>query len=124
MHAPSSTPPGKNVLPRAAALLGVQPVSDVVRVVDRDTFVRPIYAGNALATVQFVSPGAPRMMTVGGDEHSVQCLPRVGGEERGSLRPCMMTVDGAGMCRSRRRGMMHKETVSRGGKKMACAGMF
>ena len=57
-----STAMAKNVMPRVAALLDVMQLSDIVKVVSPDTFERPIYAGNAIQTVQ--SSDAKRVITV------------------------------------------------------------
>ena len=47
-----ATPYGKNILPRLAAMLDVNNINDVTLIKSEDTFERPIYAGNAIATVQ------------------------------------------------------------------------
>jgi electron transfer flavoprotein alpha subunit len=51
-----ATSTGKDIMPRAAALLDVQQISDISAIESADTFVRPIYAGNALATVKSKDP--------------------------------------------------------------------
>ncbi|MEP0339541.1 MAG: FAD-binding protein [Alphaproteobacteria bacterium] len=58
----AATTSGKNVMPRVAALLDVQQISDISAVEGPDTFIRPIYAGNALATVK--TSDAKKVLTV------------------------------------------------------------
>ena len=60
----SSTTTGKNIAPRVAALLDVMQISDIMSVDGDDTFTRPIYAGNAIATVK--SKDAKKIITVRG----------------------------------------------------------
>jgi electron transfer flavoprotein alpha subunit len=58
----AATTTGKNFMPRVAALLDVAQISDIIGVESEDTFIRPIYAGNAIATVQ--SSDATKVITV------------------------------------------------------------
>ncbi|MDA9918677.1 FAD-binding protein [Porticoccaceae bacterium] len=60
----TATTTAKNIIPRAAALMDVQAISDISAVVSADTFKRPIYAGNVIATVQ--SSDAIKVLTVRG----------------------------------------------------------
>ena len=60
----TSTTNSKNIMPRAAALLDVQAISDITAVIDSETFKRPIYAGNVIATVR--SSDSIKVVTVRG----------------------------------------------------------
>lgn len=60
----TATTTGKNLMPRVAALMDVAQISEIIEVVSADTFVRPIYAGNVLATVQ--SADEKKVITVRG----------------------------------------------------------
>ena len=53
---------GKNIMPRVAAILDISQVSDIIKIESEDTFIRPIYAGNALATIQ--STDAKKLLTL------------------------------------------------------------
>ena len=72
--APATTA-GKNVLPRVAALLDVQQISEISAIIDANTFERPVYAGNAIATVQ--SSDAIKVITVRGT--NFEAVPAEGG---------------------------------------------
>jgi electron transfer flavoprotein alpha subunit len=84
--APSTTT-GKNIAPRVAALLDVMQVSDVLSVEGPDTFTRPIYAGNAIATVK--SSDAKKVLTVRGT--AFEKAAREGGSA--SIEPVQSTGD-------------------------------
>ena len=58
-----ATSSGKNILPRVAAKLDVAQISEILKVIDPNTFERPIYAGNAIQTVQ-APAGAKKVITV------------------------------------------------------------
>lgn len=72
----AATAAGKNVMPRVAALLDVSAVSDIIEVKSADTFVRPIYAGNALATVK----SADTVKVIGVRTTSFDAVPTEGGD--------------------------------------------
>lgn len=95
----AATTTGKNFMPRVAALLDVAQISDIIDVVSADTFVRPIYAGNAIATVQ--SEDVIKVVTVRtaafdaaveGNTAAVEALDVVKASEKSSFVGAELTV--------------------------------
>jgi electron transfer flavoprotein alpha subunit len=120
-----ATAVGKNVMPRAAALLDVQPVSDISGVVDAETFVRPIYAGNALATVR--SADARKVITV--RAASFDPVPAEGGSApvegaAAAADPGLSSFVGAEIAKSERPELTAARVVVSGGRAMGSAENF
>ena len=116
---------GKNVMPRVAALLDVQVISDIAAVVDADTFVRPIYAGNALVTVR--SADAKKVITV--RAASFDPVPAEGGNAPIEAAPAVADPGlsiflGAEMVKSERPELTAARIVISGGRAMGSAENF
>ena len=79
-----ATSAGKNFAPRVAAKLDVAPISEIVEVIDASTFVRPIYAGNAMETVR--SSDAKKIITVRANRLQGGRRGRFGGDREGRPR--------------------------------------
>ena len=116
---------GKNVAPRIAALLDVQQISDIAGVVAEDTFVRPVYAGNAMATVR--STDALKVITVRGT--AFDKAPAEGGG--GAIEPLSAVGDrglsnfvGAELSASERPELTSARVVISGGRGMQSAENF
>jgi len=95
-----ATAQGKNVMPRVAALLDVAQISDIAAIENETTFVRPIYAGNALATVE--SSDAKKVITVratafdaaapDGGSAAIETVPPAGKSDKSSFVGRELTV--------------------------------
>jgi electron transfer flavoprotein alpha subunit len=115
---------GKNVAPRVAALLDVAQVSEAIQVVSPDTFVRPIYAGNAMATVQStdkikVVTVRPTNFKAAGDGGSA-AIEKIGGEGAKGLSSYV----GAELSKSERPELTSAKIVVSGGRGLASGENF
>jgi len=120
-----STTTGKNVAPRVAALLDVMQVSDVLSVEGEDTFTRPIYAGNAIATVK--SSDAKKVITVRGT--AFEKAAAEGGS--GTVEPVAATGDkglssfvGAQIAASERPELTSAKIIVSGGRALGSSEQF
>jgi electron transfer flavoprotein alpha subunit len=120
----SSSSAAKNVLPRVAALLDVMQVSDVTKVLAPDTFERPIYAGNAIQTVQ--ATDAKKVLTVRtasfqaagqGGAATIEAVPA-------AVDPALSTFKGEALSKSDRPELTSAKIIISGGRAMQNAENF
>ncbi|MBY3174381.1 electron transfer flavoprotein subunit alpha/FixB family protein [Rhizobium leguminosarum] len=120
----AATSVGKNVLPRVAALLDVAQVSEIIEVISSDTFKRPIYAGNAIQTVQ--ASDAKKVITVRtasfastpeGGSATVETIPAVSD-------PGLSTFVGDALSASDRPELTSAKIIISGGRALGSAEKF
>ncbi|HEY0446607.1 MAG TPA: electron transfer flavoprotein subunit alpha/FixB family protein [Allosphingosinicella sp.] len=120
-----ATTTGKNIAPRVAALLDVMQISDIMSVEDENTFTRPIYAGNAIATVR--SSDAKKVITVRGT--AFEKAAREGGS--GTVEPVSATGDmglssfvGSEIAASERPELTSAKIIVSGGRALGSSEQF
>jgi electron transfer flavoprotein alpha subunit len=121
--APATTT-GKNMLPRAAALCDSQMISDISGVVSADTFVRPVYAGNAFATVQ--SKDKIRFLTVRSTAFDAAATNGAGAVEKtaGAGETGLSTFAGQQITKSERPELTAARVIVSGGRGMGSGENF
>ena len=121
----AATTTGKNVMPRVAALLDVMQVSDIIKVVSADTFERPVYAGNAIQTVQ--ATDAKKVITVrtaafqpvgeGGDDAPIESA-------AAAADPSVSTFKGEEIAKNDRPELTSARIIISGGRSLGSADAF
>jgi len=122
--APSTTH-GKNIAPRVAALLDVMQISDILSVESDDTFTRPIYAGNAIATVQ--SSDAKKVITVRGTAFAKAATEGGSGEIEAVASTGdkgLSTFAGAEIAKNERPELTSAKIIVSGGRALASSDQF
>ncbi len=122
--APSTTH-GKNIAPRVAALLDVMQISDILSVESDDTFTRPIYAGNAIATVQ--SSDAKKVITVRGTAFEKAATEGGSGEIEAVASTGdkgLSTFAGAEIAKNERPELTSAKIIVSGGRALASSDQF
>ncbi|MBP2514000.1 electron transfer flavoprotein subunit alpha/FixB family protein [Sphingomonas sp. PvP018] len=122
--APSTTH-GKNIAPRVAALLDVMQISDILSVKSDDTFTRPIYAGNAIATVQ--SSDAKKVITVRGTAFEKAATEGGSGEIEAVASTGdkgLSTFAGAEIAKNERPELTSAKVIVSGGRALASSDQF
>jgi electron transfer flavoprotein alpha subunit len=123
LAAPNTTN-GKNIMPRVAALLDVMQVSDITAIISPDTFERPIYAGNAIQTVQ--SGDATKVMTIRTSAFSVAgeggsaAIETVSGDEG----PSLSSYVGEDVSESERPELTSAKIIISGGRALGSSEKF
>lgn len=123
LAAPNTTN-GKNIMPRVAALLDVMQVSDITAIISPDTFERPIYAGNAIQTVQ--SGDATKVMTIRTSAFSVAgeggsaAIETVSGDEG----PSLSSYIGEDVSESERPELTSAKIIISGGRALGSSEKF
>ena len=120
----SATSAAKNIMPRVAALLDVMQISEITKVISADTFERPIYAGNAIQTVQ--SGDAIKVITVRAT--AFQAAPATGNAPieavAAATDPALSSFKGEALARSERPELTAARIVISGGRAMQNADNF